>query len=225
MDALLSHRKFCAWPIRVGDPDRSTRCHAAPGECDSGRVDVSEPQSISTGIAARYATAVFELSKDGGALDVLENDVSALDAALRDSSELRDLITSPIYSREDQQKAIGAVADAMGLAATVANTLRLMAAKRRLFVLPALLRALRARIAEEKGEVTAEVTAAGALSDEQLARLAATLKASVGKDVQIDLDVDESLIGGLVVKVGSQMIDTSVRSKLAQLQNTMKEVG
>ena len=100
-----------------------------------------------------------------------------------------------------------------------------MAAKRRLFVLTQLLDVLRARIAEEKGEVTAEVQAAHALTEEQQSELAKTLKASVGKDVKMKLSVDESLIGGLIVKVGSKMIDTSIRSKLAALQNTMKEVG
>ncbi len=100
-----------------------------------------------------------------------------------------------------------------------------MAAKRRLFVLPQLVADLRARIAAEVGEVTAEVTAAAALSQEQADKLAATLKARVGKDVKVKLAVDESLIGGLVVKLGSTMIDTSIKSKLSALQNAMKEVG
>jgi F-type H+-transporting ATPase subunit delta len=103
-------------------------------------VDVSEPASISTGIAARYATAMFELAQDGGALDALEADVAALDAAMADSADLSDLIASPIYGRDETQAAIGGVADAMGLNAITGNTLRLMAQKRRLFVLPALLR-------------------------------------------------------------------------------------
>ena len=128
---------------------------------------VSDSSSLSSGIAGRYATAVFEL----------------------------------------------------------ANTLRLMASKRRLFVLPHLAAALRDLISEEKGEVTADVQAAQALSDEQRSKLAETLKENVGKDVKMNVTVDESLIGGLIVKVGSKMIDTSVRSKLAALQNTMKEVG
>jgi len=105
------------------------------------------------------------------------------------------------------------------------NTLSLMAAKRRLFVLPSLLAALRARIAEDKGEVTAEVTSAKALTKTQATKLAKTLKAQLDLDVKIKATVDESLIGGLVVKVGSKMIDTSIRSKLNALQNTMKEVG
>ena len=186
---------------------------------------MSEPASISTGIAARYATAMFELAQEEGALDALEADVAALEAAMAESAELRDLISSPIYGREETQAAIGGVADAMGLNAVTANTLRLMASKRRLFVLPALLRALRERIAEHKGEVTADVVSAKALTKAQAEKLQKALSASVGRDVRINATVDEALIGGLVVKVGSRMIDTSIRAKLDTLQNKMKEVG
>jgi F-type H+-transporting ATPase subunit delta len=186
---------------------------------------VSEPASISSGIAARYATALFDLSKEEKGLSTLEGDADALDAALAASADLRDLIASPILTREDQGRAIAAIAAKMGLSALTTNTLALMAANRRLFVLPQLVADLRERIATEKGEVTAEVTAAAALSAEQAKKLAETLKARVGKDVKLKTAVDESLIGGLVVKLGSTMIDTSIRSKLAALQNAMKEVG
>lgn len=186
---------------------------------------MSESASISTGIAARYATAVFELARDGSELDALERDVDTLDAALSESADFRDLIHSPVYSREAQGSAVAAIAEKMGLSGTVANTLKLMASKRRLFVLPQLAAALRNLIADEKGEVAADVRAASQLTAEQEATLAATLKSSVGKDVKMNITVDESLIGGLIVKVGSKMIDTSIRSKLAALQNTMKEVG
>ena len=186
---------------------------------------MSESASISTGIAARYATAVFELAKDGKEIARLEQDIDALDAAIADSSDFSGLLHSPVYSRDEQGAAIAAIADKMGLSGTVANTLKLMASKRRLFVVPQLVAALRGLIAEEKGEVTADVRAATALSADQEKNLAATLKKSVGKDVKMNVTVDESLIGGLIVKVGSKMIDTSIRSKLAALQNTMKEVG
>ncbi len=186
---------------------------------------MSEPVSISTGIAARYATAVFDLAKDGKKLPALEKDIDALGAALGASAEFGALISSPLYSRAQQGDAIAAIAKKMKLSPVVANTLSLMASKRRLFVVPQLLSELRARISEEKGEVTADVTAAKALTKAQQDKLAKTLKASVGKDVKINLAVDESLIGGLVVKVGSKMIDTSIRSKLAALQNSMKEAG
>ncbi|WP_085307905.1 F0F1 ATP synthase subunit delta [Planktotalea arctica] len=186
---------------------------------------MSEPASISSGIAARYASAVFDLAKDGKALAKLETNVDDLAAALETSPELRDLISSPVYARDVQAAAIGAIAKKMKLQPIMANTLALMASKRRLFVLPQLVSQLRARIAEDKGEVTAEVTSATAMTKAQSDKLAKTLKANVGKDVIIKASVDESLIGGLVVKVGSKMIDTSIRSKLNSLQNAMKEVG
>ncbi|MCC1480686.1 F0F1 ATP synthase subunit delta [Roseibaca sp. Y0-43] len=188
-------------------------------------MDVSEPASISSGIAQRYATAIFELSKEAKALKALENDVDALDGALTDSAELRDLISSPIYSRDDVTRAITALGAKMKLSQAVAGGLGLMASKRRMFALPQVLAALRAMIAEEKGEVTAEVTSAKALSKAQEAELVKTLKARVGKEIKLKLVVDESLIGGLVIKVGSQMIDTSIRAQLAALKNSMKEVG
>ena len=186
---------------------------------------MSEPISISTGIAARYATAVFELAREEGAIDRLEADVDTLTEAHRESADFRDLIRSPVYSRAEQEKAIAALAEQMGLSETMTRTLRLMATKRRLFVLPQFLTALRERIAEEKGEVTAEVVSATALTDDQRDRLAQTLKEKAGREVKIDMSVDERLIGGLRVKLGSKMIDTSIRSKLDALQNMMKEAG
>ena len=189
------------------------------------RVDVSETASISTGIAARYATAMFDLAREENAIDALEADISATEAALADSADLRDLIASPIYTREQTEAAIGGVASAMGLGALIANTMRLMAQKRRLFVLPALLAELRSRIADHKGEITADVVSAKALTAAQSDALAAKLKAAVGKAITLNATVDESLIGGLIVKVGSKMIDTSIRSKLNALQSSMKEVG
>jgi F-type H+-transporting ATPase subunit delta len=180
---------------------------------------------MSSGIAARYATAVFELAKDEKALAVLETDTAALDAALAVSADLTGLIASPILTREDQAAAMAAVAAKMGLSQMMTNTLALLASKRRLFVLPQMLGDIRARIAAEKGEITAEVTSARALTATQSKALAATLKASAGKEVKLKTAVDESLIGGLIVKLGSTMIDTSIKSKLSALQNVMKEVG
>ena len=186
---------------------------------------MSEPASISSGIAERYAAAIFDISKEQGDLAKLEQDVDDLAQALEDSEDLRDLIHSPIYARSAQSQAISAVADKMGLSASMKNTLALMASKRRLFVVPAFLTQLREMIAEEKGEVTADVTSAVELTDAQRTQLADTLKAKVGKDVKLNTKVDDALIGGLVVRVGSKMIDTSIRSKLNSLQNVMKEVG
>ncbi len=181
--------------------------------------------SISTGIAQRYATAVFELAKEGKSLAAVEKDLDALEAAMKDSADLAAMISSPVYSRADMAKAVAALAAKMKLSPATAGALGVMAEKRRLFVLPQLLTALRAQIAEDKGEITADVTAAKAMTKAQQDKLAKALKASVGKDVKINMAVDESLIGGLVVKMGSKMIDSSIRSRLNALQNSMKEVG
>ncbi len=186
---------------------------------------MSETASLSSGVAARYATAVFELAREAGELDALQADLDALDGALEASADLRAVIASPLYSRAEQGRALQAVADRLGLGTLMRNTLGLMAEKRRLFVLPALIRAVRARIAAERGEVTAEVVSARKLTKAQEAKLAAALKAAVGKDVKVNAAVDESLIGGLVVKLGSRMIDSSIATRLARMQNAMKEVG
>lgn len=186
---------------------------------------MSEPASISTSIAARYATAVYDLAKDGKKVKAIEADLGTLSDTMADSSDFNALIHSPIYSREEQGTAIAALAKKMKLSPIMANTLALMATKRRLFVLPQLVVALRAAIAEDNGEVTADVTSAKALTKTQSDSLSKTLKAKLGKTVTINATVDETLIGGLVVKVGSKMIDTSIRSKLNSLQNAMKEVG
>jgi len=177
------------------------------------------------GIAVRYASALFDLAKSAGNIADVEKDIDALAVALEGSPEFLDLMTSPIYSREQQADAIAAIAVAMGLSEMVSNTLQLKAQKRRLFVLPYMIEAMRALIAEEKGEVTAEVTSAKKLTKAQETKLAAALKKSVGKDVKINSTVDAGIIGGLVVKVGSKMIDSSIASKLSNLQNAMKEVG
>ncbi|HEV8036801.1 F0F1 ATP synthase subunit delta [Yoonia sp.] len=186
---------------------------------------MSETAGISTGIATRYATAVFDLAKDGKAIKALESDVASLEAAMAESADLRTLLTSPLYSREQQSGAIVAIAKKMELSDTTSNVLALLASKRRLFVLPQLIAVLQDMLSEERGEVTAEVTTAKALTKAQAEKLAKTLKAQVGKSITIKETVDESIIGGLIVKVGSKMIDTSIASKLNALQSKMKEVG
>jgi F-type H+-transporting ATPase subunit delta len=188
-------------------------------------MDVSEPASISTGIAKRYATAVFDLAREAKKVKDVEADLTALHDAMTTSDDFRSLIHSPIYTRDQQAAAMTAIAKKMKLSGVMANTLTLMAQKRRLFVLPQLVQTLRDIIAEDKGEVTADVTSAKALTKTQADKLAASLKKTTGKTVTLHQSVDETLIGGLIVKVGSKMIDTSIRSKLNSLQNVMKEVG
>jgi len=186
---------------------------------------VANSASISADIAGRYAQALFDLVKDSGGLDTLAKQVDELAVALDESADLRDLTVSPLYDRSQQEAAIGALAQRMGLAPELANTLRLLAKNRRLFTLPQFIAKLRARIADERGEMTADVVSAQELTDAQKSRLAEALASKSGKIVKLNARVDETLIGGMIVKLGSQMIDSSIRSKLASLQNAMKEVG
>ncbi len=188
-------------------------------------VFVSATASITAGASGRYAIALFEIAKEGKNLPAVEADLDSLQAALDESADLRDVITSPLLSREEQGKAMRALTDKMGLGAEVANTVALMAENRRLYALPEMISQVKALAADDRGEVSAEVTAAKALTGTQSKALAAALKKSLGKDVQVNVTVDKDLIGGLIVKVGSAMVDSSLRSKLNNLQNAMKEVG
>ena len=190
-----------------------------------GRVIVSEQASISKGIATRYAAALFGLAEEQGDLETLSKNVDTLIESLKDSDDLNILISSPMYTRDEQENAITAIAQKMGLSSFVTNTLSLMASKRRLFVLPTFLAVLNDLIAVSKNEVNSEVVTAQSLSKSQTNKLAKSLKANFGKDVRINETVDEGLIGGMIVKVGSRMIDTTIKSKLNSLQNVMKEVG
>jgi F-type H+-transporting ATPase subunit delta len=189
------------------------------------RVILSEQASISKGIATRYASALFGLANEQDDVKTLEQDVGILKEFIAKSVDLNRLISSPIYSRGEQQSAITAIARKLDLNSTMTNTLALMAAKRRLFVVPFFLSVLNDLIADSKNEVSAEVVSATSLSKSQLDKLAKTLKANFGKDININSTVDENLIGGMIVKVGSRMIDTTILAKLNLLQNTMKEVG
>ena len=186
---------------------------------------MSSSASLTSGVAGRYATALFEIAKEAKTLDSLEADLDAVSAGLEASSDLRDMISSPIYTRAEQAGAMAAVAEKMGLGAQTANTMGLMAQNRRLFVVPAMVEQIRGLIAEDRGEVSAEIISATALTDAQTKALSEAIAKGVGKDIKMNVKVDESLIGGLVVRVGSRMIDTSIRSKLSNLQNVMKEVG
>ena len=183
-----------------------------------------ESVSMSAGIASRYAQAVFELADESSSLDELEKDVVDLRAAISDSADLRTLINSPVYGREDMKRAIVEVANKMGVSASIANTLALMAMKRRLPALPAMLARVEVLIDERKGIAKAEVVSARELSTEEIGRLSELLRRKAGKDVRIDHSVDSSLLGGLVVKLGSKMVDSSVKSRLFHLKSVMHEV-
>ncbi len=181
--------------------------------------------SISASIAKRYATAAFELAQEQAAVDALDADVAALATALQASPELRDVIRSPVIPRAELVAAMVGLADEMGLTEIMRGTLGIMAQNRRLFVLPQFLAELRRLSAEARGEMTAEVISAAVLTKAEADRLAKILRERLGKSVKLSLSVDEGLIGGLVVKVGSKMIDTSIRSRLAALEHKLKEVS
>jgi F-type H+-transporting ATPase subunit delta len=190
-----------------------------------GRVIVSEQASTSKGIATRYATALFGLADEQEDIATLEQNVGTLKDCLDKSVDLASLISSPMYSRDQQQTAITAIAKKLGLSIVMTNTLSLMAVKRRLFVVPTFLTVLSDLIAVSKNEIMAEVVSAKSLSKGQLDKLAKTLKGNFRKDVKINASVDSGLIGGMIVKVGSRMFDTTIKAKLNSLQNVMKEVG
>lgn len=181
--------------------------------------------SISADIAGRYAQALFDLVNETGGIDALSTQVGDLAAAYEESADLRDLTQSPIYDRHQEEAAVAELAARMGLSVELGNTLRLLARNRRLFTLPQFISRLRALIADARGEITVDVLSAQDLSEDQKNRLIDTLHAKTGKYVILNSRVDETLIGGMIVKLGSQMIDSSIRSKLASLQNAMKEVG
>ncbi len=189
------------------------------------RVKVAEKSSPVTAIAERYATALFELAEDDKALNELENDVGRFATLHDQSDDLQAFIRSPVYRAEEQLRAIEAVLDRAGMSGTVANFLKVVARNRRLFATPEIIAAFRRLLAERRGEATAEVVSAEPLSDSHVAALKDALKAALGKDVTLDARVDRTLIGGLIVKVGSRMIDTSLKTKLSSLKLAMKEVG
>ncbi|MCY4301415.1 MAG: F0F1 ATP synthase subunit delta [Aestuariivita sp.] len=185
---------------------------------------MSEPASISASISERYATAVFEIAMEHDDLDGLADNLGIVEDAIAISSDLRDVIASPVLSRSEQGNVMAELALRLSLSDTVRNLLLLMADKRRLFVLPHLFQSVRAKIADHRGEVSAEVRTAHALTPSQIDTLSAVLKAKFDRSIVMDVVVDKSLVGGLVVQVGSKMIDTSIAAKLSTLQNIMKEV-
>ncbi|MEO0672517.1 MAG: F0F1 ATP synthase subunit delta [Pseudomonadota bacterium] len=173
----------------------------------------------------RYASALFELSKEQNQLEAVEADLVSFESLIDDSDDLKRLVRSPVYSAEDQLRALSAVLDKAGLSSLAGNFLKLIARNRRLFAVEGMIKIFRDLAARDRGEVQADVTSATPLSDEQIESLKAKLKASIGQDVQLNTRVDPSVLGGLIVKVGSRMIDSSLRTKLATLKMRMKEVG
>ena len=183
------------------------------------------PSDTTGVIAERYATALFELADSRHVLEAVAGDLETLKAMIRESADLRRLLDSPVLSRAERAKAITALAAKAAFDAVTTKFLGLAAQRQRLFALPGMIDGYLSRLAARRGEVAAKVASAVALSPAQIESLTATLRTAFGGSVAVDVSVDPSLLGGMVVKVGSRMVDSSLRTKLQHLKLAMKGVG
>jgi len=186
---------------------------------------VAQSSSPVSGVAERYAGSLFELASEAKSVARVEADLGRFEAMLDGSADLQRLIRSPVFAAEDQARAIAALLDRAGISGLAGNFIKVAAANRRLFAVPAMIQAFRRIAAEHRGEASAEVTSAHALTTAQQTELKATLKSVAGKDVSVAVSVDPSLLGGMIVKMGSRQIDTSLKTKLNSLKLALKEVG
>ena len=176
-----------------------------------------------SGMAGRYATALFELARDANAIDAVKADLERFDALVAESADLARLVRSPVFSADEQLHALSAVLERAGIGGLAAQFLKLVTTNRRLFAVRDMVRGFRELVAQHKGETTAEVTVAEQLKDDHVAALRNALKAVSGKDVDLKIKIDPAIIGGLVVKLGSRMVDSSLRTKLNSIKHAMKE--
>jgi len=185
---------------------------------------VAGEDPLISGMAGRYASALFELALESKATDSVKSDLDRFDAMIADSADLRRLVRSPVFGVDDQLKALTAILDKAGISGLAANFLRVITTNRRLFAVRDMIRAYRALVARHKGEVHAQITVAEPLNDNNLDALKGALKnVTGGKDIDLDIKVDPAIIGGLIVKVGSRMVDSSLRTKLNAMKFAMKE--
>ncbi len=184
---------------------------------------MASEEPIVSGMAARYATALFDLAQEANAIDAVKADLDRFDALLAESPDLTRLVRSPVFSSAEQLQALSAVLERAGIGGIAANFLKLVTSNRRLFAVRDMIRGFRELVARHKGEAVAEVTVAEKLKDDHVEALRAALKSVSGKDVDLDIKVDPAIIGGLVVKLGSRMVDTSLRTKLNAIKHAMKE--
>jgi F-type H+-transporting ATPase subunit delta len=175
-------------------------------------------------MAGRYATALFDLAREANAIDAVKNDLDRFDALVAESADLTRLVRSPVFSENEQLQALSAVLERAGIGGLAANFFKLVTSNRRLFAVRDMIKAFRELVAEHKGEATAEVTVAEQLKDEHIQALREALRSVSGKDVDLDIKVDPAILGGLVVMLGSRMVDTSLRTKLNAIKHAMKEV-
>jgi F-type H+-transporting ATPase subunit delta len=185
---------------------------------------VAGKDPIISGMAGRYANALFELALEDKAVDAVKKDLEQFDAMVAGSTDLNRLVRSPVFGVEDQLKALSAVLDKAGIKGLAANFLRVITGNRRLFAVRDMIRSYRALVSAHKGEVSAQITVAEPLSDKNLDALKSALKTVTGgKDIDLDVKVEPAIIGGLIVKVGSRMVDSSLRTKLNAIKFAMKE--
>lgn len=177
-----------------------------------------------SGVALRYATALFDLAREANAVDAVAGDLGRFNELIQGSEDLQRLIRNPIFTAEDQIAAVAALLDRAGISGLAGNFIRLVASKRRLFALPDMIRAYQDLVSDAKGTVRAQVILAEAPSDAVLNEIKAALRDVAKADVSVDVKIDPSLIGGLIVKMGSRMVDASVRTKLNSIRLAMKEV-
>jgi F-type H+-transporting ATPase subunit delta len=195
-----------------------------PTKVQADQAVAGEDATVS-GMAGRYATALFELALEQNAIDRVRTDLDGFDALIAGNPDLLRVVRSPVFSSEEQEKAVVAVLARAGIGGLAANFIKLVAANRRLFAIRDMVRGFRALVARHRGEVSAQVTVAEPLSDQRLKDLKDALNAVTGKDVALDVKVDLTIIGGLIVKLASRMVDTSLRTKLNAIKHAMKEVG
>ncbi len=181
-------------------------------------------ETIVSGMAGRYATALFELADETGAIDSVKADLDRLSAMVAESPDLARLVKSPVFTADEQLKAITAILEKAEISGLAGNFVKLVAKNRRLFAIPKMIADYAALVAAKRGETTAKVTVAAPLSDTHLATLKEALAHQTGKDVSLDVTVDPSILGGLIVKLGSRMVDASLKTKLNSIRHAMKEV-
>jgi F-type H+-transporting ATPase subunit delta len=186
---------------------------------------MADKAPITSGMAGRYATALFELALEQRAVDAVKGDLERFDALIGESDDLNRLVRSPVFGADEQARALARVLERAGIGGIAANFLLLVTRNRRLFAVRQMVRAYKALVARHKGEVTAQVTAAEKLSDTHLAALKDALKQVTKQDVQLDVQIEPAIIGGLIVKLGSRMVDSSLRTKLNAIKHAMKEAG
>jgi F-type H+-transporting ATPase subunit delta len=183
----------------------------------------SQEGPLLSGVASRYASALFELADEAKSVDAVAADLDRFDQMIQESPELQRLIRNPIFTAEEQERAIDALLTRAGIAGLAGNFIRLVAAKRRLFALPDMIRAFRELVADAKGIVRAQITLAQQPSDGVMNDVRAALREVAKAEVALDVKIDPALIGGMIVKIGSRMVDASVRTKLNSIRLSLNE--